>query len=99
VPRILGGSGIAYQKHLAGEFEREGWNIAEIIAKGDTTVHVLNGTVVNRGKTCGYATPMIRKWSKPVTRGRIALEIEAAEMDFRKVEIPDAGYRAGALKK
>jgi hypothetical protein len=87
VPRVLGGSGIAYQKHLAGEFEVDGWNTAEIIAKGDTTVHVLNGTVVNRGKNVRIRDARDPKVSKPVTRGRIALEIEAAEMDFRKVEI------------
>src|SRR5438270_8251706 len=30
-PRVLGGKGIAYQKHLAGGHEVDGWNTAEII--------------------------------------------------------------------
>lgn len=33
-PYVLGGRGIAYMKHLAGEFERDGWNTVEIIARG-----------------------------------------------------------------
>jgi hypothetical protein len=87
-PRVLGGKGIAYQKRLAGEHEIDGWNTIEVIAKGDTTVHILNGKVVNRGQNVRFtdlekpgATP------QPVTRGRIALEIEAAEIFFRKVDI------------
>ena len=87
IPRVLGGSGIAYQRHRAGDVEIDGWNTAEIIAKGDTTVHVLNGTVVNRGKNVRLRDPKDPSASTPITRGRIALEIEAAEIDFRKVEI------------
>ncbi len=86
-PRVLGGKGIAYQKHLAGEFELEGWNTAEVIARGDTTVHKLNGRVVNRGEKIRFMDPQKPGTAQPVTRGRIALEIEAAEIYFRKVEI------------
>lgn len=86
-PRVLGGKGIAYQRRLPGDFEVEGWNTAEIIARGDTTVHVLNGQVVNRGRNVRFVDPENPEAPRPLTRGRIALEIEAAEMDFRKVEI------------
>lgn len=86
-PRVLGGKGIGYQKRLPGDFEVEGWNTAEVIVKGDTTVHVLNGHVVNRGRNIRFVDPDDPKSAKPVKRGRIALEIEAAEMDFRNVEI------------
>ena len=37
-PRVLGGKGIGYQKRLPGDFEVDGWNTIEVIAKGDTTV-------------------------------------------------------------
>jgi hypothetical protein len=87
-PYVLGGKGIAYEKHLGGEFEKEGWNTAEIIARGDTTVHILNGKVVNRGKNIRLVDPEHPdEPARPITRGRIALEIEAAEMLFRDVEI------------
>ncbi len=86
-PRVLGGKGIAYQSHLAGDWELEGWNTGEIIAKGDTVVHVLNGRVVNRGKNVRFVDPDKPGPAQTLAKGRIALEIEAAEMDFRKVEI------------
>ncbi|WP_406694183.1 DUF1080 domain-containing protein [Singulisphaera sp. Ch08] len=85
--RVLGGKGIAYQKHLAGEHEVEGWNVAEIIAKGDAVTHLLNGRVINQGKNVRLVDPEQNGEARPITRGRIALEIEAAEIFFRDVEI------------
>ncbi len=84
---VLGGKGIAYLRHLAGEFERDGWNIAEIIARGDTTSHILNGQVVSKGSGVRLVDPDKPGPAPSVTRGRIALEIEAAELYFRNVEI------------
>ena len=87
-PRVLGGKGISYQKHAAGDVERDGWNTAEVIAKGDTVTHILNGKVVNRGVGVRLVDPEHPDApAKPITRGRIALEIEAAEIEFRNVEI------------
>jgi Domain of Unknown Function (DUF1080) len=86
-PRALGGRGIAYQKHLAGTFEVDGWNTVEVIARGDTTVHMLNGHLVNQGRNVRLVDPEKPASSRPITRGRIALEIEAAEMYFRNVEL------------
>jgi hypothetical protein len=87
VPRVLGGRGIAYQKRLPGEFEIDGWNTIEMIARGDTTVHRLNGHVVNEGRNIRFADPAKPESPQPVTKGRIAIEIEAAEIYFRKVEL------------
>jgi 3-keto-disaccharide hydrolase len=87
--RVLGGKGIAYQKHLAGEFEVDGWNTVEVIAKDDTTVHKLNGHVVNRGQNIRFTDTEKPGTAQSVTKGRIALEIEAAEIFFRKVEIQE----------
>ena len=85
--RVLGGKGIGYQKHLAGEFEVDGWNTIEVIAKGDTTVHILNGQSSTAGRTSDSPTLEKPGSTEPVTQGRIALEIEAAEIYFRNVEI------------
>jgi Domain of Unknown Function (DUF1080) len=85
--RTMGGKGLAYQKHLAGDFERDGWNTAEVIARGDTVVHLLNGHVVNRARNVRLVEPGKPGVTRPITRGRIALEIEAAEIYFRNVEI------------
>ncbi len=86
-PMVLGGKDFGYQKRLPGDFEVEGWNTAEVIARGDTTTHLLNGHEVNRGINVRLVDPADPKSSKPITRGRIALELEAAELDFRNVEI------------
>lgn len=94
-PSVLGGKKDGYQKHLAGEHEVEGWNTAEIIARGDTTTHVLNGRVVNQGKNVRLVDPEKSGGSRPITRGRIALEIEAAEIFFRNVEIKTLGDTNG----
>jgi hypothetical protein len=86
--RVLGGRGIGYQKRLPGDFEVQDWNTIEVIARGDTTVHLLNGHVVNQGHNIRYRDPKTDgSTTRPITQGRIALEIEAAEIYFRKVEI------------
>lgn len=87
-PRVLGGEGIAYQKHLAGEWEKDGWNTVEVIAQGGKVTHILNGTVVNEGYNVRFRDPKSPSSpAQPLTRGRIALEIEAAELWFRNVKI------------
>ena len=83
----LGGQGVSYLKHLAGDHELEGWNTVEVIARGATTTHLLNGRVVARGKAVRLVDPKTPDAPSPVTRGRIALEIEAAELFYRDVEI------------
>ncbi|MHB1556032.1 MAG: 3-keto-disaccharide hydrolase [Isosphaeraceae bacterium] len=94
-PYVQGGEGIAYLKHLAGDYERDGWNTSEIIARGDTTTHILNGQVVSKGTGIRLVDPEKKGPPQPVTRGRIALEIEAAEIYFRNVEIRLLGADAG----
>ncbi len=93
--RVLGGKGIGYQGRLRGPFEVEGWNTIEIIVKGDTTTHILNGRVVNRGVNVRLVDPEKPGSVQPITRGRIALEIEAAEIFFRNVEIRDLAGPSG----
>jgi Domain of Unknown Function (DUF1080) len=93
-PRVLGGGrGIAYQKRLPGDFEVDGWNTIEVIARGDTTTHVLNGHIVNQGKNVRLVDGDKPGSTRTVTRGRIALEIEAAELFFRQVELREVRGR------
>ena len=44
---MFGGSGIAYQTRGIMN-ELAGWNTLEVIAKGTSVTHVLNGKTVNR---------------------------------------------------
>ncbi|QDV32578.1 3-keto-disaccharide hydrolase [Tautonia plasticadhaerens] len=94
-PSVLGGEGIGYAKRLPGPFEVEGWNTAEVVARGDSTTHVLNGHVVARGDHIRLVDPDRPGESRPISRGRIALEIEAAEIEFRDVEIRMLGEGDG----
>ena len=88
VPRVLGAKGIEYQGHAADSIERDGWNDVELIVRGTEVVHKLNGRVVNHGVNVRFADPENPEGpERPITRGRIALEIEAAERWFRNVEI------------
>ena len=86
-PFVLGGKGIGYQKRWPGSFETRGWNTIELVVKGDTSLHLLNGQIVSRAENIRLVDPERPGESTPITKGRIALEIEAAEIEFRNVEI------------
>jgi hypothetical protein len=66
-------------KHIfrTEDFEkpRGEWNTIEVVARGDTIEHYVNGHLVNR------ATGVT------VTAGRILLQSEGAEVFYRKVEL------------
>jgi hypothetical protein len=49
--------------------------------------HILNGRVMSKGTGVRLVDPDRPGAPRPVTRGRIAMEIEAAELYFRNVEI------------
>ena len=109
--RIFGGKGIGYQKR-GGMYELERWNTLEIICEGNTSKHILNGKLVNRCENIRYANPDDpAAVAQPLSRGRIALEIEAAELFYRNIEIkrlpsatetpkpiegPDGTFKVGA---
>ena len=85
-PRVMGGKRAAFQSHLPGNLEVDGWNTGEIMLRGDHTTHILNGKTVNEGtkmRQVDEKTGQLR----PLLRGRIALEIEAAEINYRDIEI------------
>ena len=82
----MGGKRAAFQAHLPGHHEVEGWNTGELLVQGDRTLHILNGKVVNEGTKMRQVDEKTGQ-TRPLLRGRIALEIEAAEIDYRDVEI------------
>jgi hypothetical protein len=51
------------------------WNVVECVCDGDTITNIVNGVVVNRGTKAS------------VTRGRIILQSEGAEVYFRNVTL------------
>jgi hypothetical protein len=71
-----------------GNFENlDGWNTVEVIWQGDRSAHVINGRTVNSASQ--LERPDLHNPGKftPLTRGKIAIEIEFAEIWFRRIEV------------
>ncbi len=80
-------AGITHLGHR-GQFEVDGWNQIDLVVRGDRAEHWLNGHLVAKCKNMREpATADANGPYKPLTKGKILLEIEAAEMYFRNVEI------------
>jgi hypothetical protein len=71
-----------------GNFEKlDDWNVVEVIWQGDRAAHIINGRCVN--VVTGLQQPDPRNPGQyiPLTRGKIAIEIEYAETWFRRIEV------------
>ncbi|HPG41186.1 MAG TPA: DUF1080 domain-containing protein [bacterium] len=51
------------------------WNTVQVVAIGDSSAHIVNGVTVNSGTDCS------------VTKGKILIQSEGAELFIRKIEI------------
>lgn len=78
--------GLAFRVAGAADFEnpRGEWNRLELITSGDSAIHRLNGRTVLevhdlRHEVDGHPTPL--------TRGKIQLQSEGAEVFFRRLEL------------
>jgi hypothetical protein len=60
------------------------WNVAEVIAVGDTAVHLVNGQVMMVLKKLRHR---IQGTETPLTRGRIQIQSEGAEVFYRRAQI------------
>jgi 3-keto-disaccharide hydrolase len=71
-----------------GDFEKlDDWNVVEVIAQGDRSTHIVNGRIVNLVSRIQQPDPQNAGQFVPLTRGRIAIEIEYAECWYRRIEI------------
>jgi Domain of Unknown Function (DUF1080) len=71
-----------------GDFEKlDDWNVVEVIAQGDRSTHIVNGRIVNLVSNIQQPDPQNAGQFIPLTRGKIAIEIEYAECWFRRIEI------------
>ncbi len=71
-----------------GNFEMlDGWNVVEVIWQGDRAAHIVNGRLVNVLTTLQQPDPNQPGKFIPLTRGKLAIEIEYAEIWFRKIEV------------
>lgn len=75
-----------------GEFEKlDDWNVVEVIFQGDRAAHIVNGRVVNVVHSLQQPDPQRAGAFIPLTKGKIAIEIEFAEIWFRRFEIKALG--------
>jgi hypothetical protein len=68
--------------------ENEGWNTVEVIVHGDEAVYMVNGKVNNRASK--IQEKINGEWV-PLRKGKIALQLEFAEVYYRNVEIQELG--------
>ncbi len=66
------------------------WNVSEAIVRGDSSVHIVNGVVVNRGFNA-------RLSGEPLTAGKIMFQAEGAEIFYRNIEIKPVSAPGEAL--
>ncbi len=57
-----------------------GWNTVEVIVRGASSTHIVNGVVVNRSFNQTLN-------GQPLTKGRIAFQAEGAEITYRNIQI------------
>lgn len=73
------------------------WNTVELYAIGDRAVHVVNGKVVN---AIEEAFVMVDGEARPLVRGKLQLQSEAADAYFRRVRIRSiTDFPAAVLEK
>ena len=71
-----------------GNFEMlDNWNVVEVIFQGDRALHIVNGRAVNAVTNLQQPDPANPGKFIPLTRGKIAIEIEYAETWFRRIEV------------
>ena len=71
-----------------GDFEiLDGWNVVEVIWQGDRAAHLVNGRIVNVVSNLQQPDPGNPGKFIPLTRGKIAIEIEFAEIWYRRIEV------------
>jgi hypothetical protein len=71
-----------------GNFELlDQWNTVEVLWQGDKAAHIVNGRTVNVATSLQQPDPQNAGRFIPLTRGKIAIEIEFAEIWFRRIEV------------
>jgi Domain of Unknown Function (DUF1080) len=71
-----------------GDFELlDQWNTVEVIWQGDRAEHIVNGRTVNLATNLQQPDPKNPGQYIPLTRGKIAIEIEYAEIWYRRIEV------------
>src|SRR5436190_19027852 len=68
--------------------EHDAWNTVEVIVRGDSATYLVNGKVNNRASKI---EEFVNNHWVPLRKGRIALQLEFAEVFYRNIEIRELG--------
>jgi hypothetical protein len=86
VPHTQGNQGIT--RIIKGRNgERPGWNRVEVVVDGPNSTYIVNGQIVNRCMNIRRPDPKDPQRLVPLTKGRILLQAEWAEVLYRNIEI------------
>ena len=81
-----------FRKIKDGNFENpDTWNVVEVIWQGDRAAHIVNGRAVNALSKLEQPDPQNAGAFIPLTRGKIAIQLEYAEIWFRRIEVKALG--------
>jgi len=87
-PRAAAPEPTGGRKIKDGNFEvLDDWNVVEVIWQGDRAANIVNGRTVNAISMLQQPDPQNPGQFIPLTRGKIAIEIEYAETWFRRIEV------------
>jgi hypothetical protein len=86
VPVVQGVSGGIRRVVRNSMNEHEGWNTVEVIVRGDSATYIINGKVNN---SATKIQEMVGQEWVPLTKGKITLQLEFAEVFYRNVEIKE----------
>ncbi|MDB6125816.1 MAG: hypothetical protein JWQ71_4809 [Pedosphaera sp.] len=86
VPYVQGVAGGIRRVVRSKNYEVDGWNTVEVIVRGDSAVHIVNGKVNNR---LDHMQQMVNKEWVPLDRGKIVFQQEFAEVLYRNIEIKE----------
>lgn len=76
-----------YQRFIRSYcYEQPGWNRIELIVRGDSATYLINGHVANRVTKMKHWDEATASW-QPLTKGRILLQAEGAELFYRNIAI------------
>ena len=67
--------------------EKDGWNTIELVMKGDSAVHIINGKVNMRISNAKAPNMENKDEMLKVTKGKILLQAEGAEVMYRNIEV------------
>ena len=94
----VGGSGSDSKFRRSENYESPaaGWTVVEIYTVGSSGVYLVNGRVVNVFRNAGVPQP--DRTIKPLTKGRIQIQSEGAQIYYRNISIRSIAEIPAAIK-